>query len=421
MGYGDGGKGMRRFAFKALCPNELVARIMGKGGTRKEQLQNEMGCKIVVSGRDECFPGTRYRVLLIYSDNPEAFLGVMQHVIGDIVECGAKEAVSAEADFVGMDRGSYIVRCVVTKQMSSAIIGPKGSNARAIREESGSKVVIDPNITAGHQTVKIVGEPHGLQIALSRVNQYVQEQHGTPSYVEWATVKSFDGAGNPIYASPAETGISYAGHGGHGHANHGKGSEWPDERERTPRGPGAPAQRAGPRSVVNPPQPASSSGDEDSDLLSALSSTAQGFPRGTLDAEYTITCELPREKVGLLIGKRGEDVQRIRKKTGTYIHFDPAQDGNEGQTLTIRGPLLKIYQAHALLMKRYHETQVEEAPPNGANGDKDQKVQALEEQLQALQRQMAEVKQMQQSNVNAPPPAISGKGKGTGKGARKGW
>ena len=162
----------------------------------------------------------------------------MQHVIGDIVECGAKEAVSAEADFVGMDRGSYIVRCVVTKQMSSAIIGPKGSNARAIREESGSKVVIDPNITAGHQTVKIVGEPHGLQIALSRVNQYVQEQHGTPSYVEWATVKSFDGAGNPIYASPAETGISYAGHGGHGHANHGKGSEWPDERERTPRGPG---------------------------------------------------------------------------------------------------------------------------------------------------------------------------------------
>ena len=61
---------------------------------------------------------------------------------------------------------------------------------------------------------------------------------------------------------------------------------------------------------------------------------------GTLDAEYTITCELPREKaasqngaqsillitpcrlcrmfclqqVGLLIGKRGEDVQRIRRR-----------------------------------------------------------------------------------------------------------
>ena len=57
--------------------------------------------------------------------------------------------------------------------------------------------------------------------------------------------------------------------------------------------------------------------DGDSDLLAALSSTAQGFPTGTrsrarvdyltdhkpclfhpgtLDVEYTITCELPSEK-----------------------------------------------------------------------------------------------------------------------------
>ncbi|CAE7033468.1 Nova1 [Symbiodinium sp. CCMP2592] len=168
------------------------------------------------------------------------------------------------------------------------------------------------------------------------------------------------------------------------------------------------------------------SGDDDpeSDLLSALSSTAQGFPAGTLDMEYTITCELPSEKVGLLIGKRGEDVQRIRKMTGTYIHFDPAQDGSDGQTLTIRGPLLKVYRAHALLMRRYHETQAEEAPHNGTtctstNGDSDQKVQALEEQLQAMQRQLAEVKQLQQSNTNAAPVA-SAKGRGGGKGSKKG-
>ena len=103
------------------------------------------------------------------------------------------------------------------------------------------------------------------------------------------------------------------------------------------------------------------------------------------------------------------------KTTGTYIHFDPAQDGSDGQTLTIRGPLLKVYRAHALLMRRYHETQAEasgrhlqtsastaspyrrlpcssglptvkfpcpeEAPHNGTstNGDSDQKVQARHE------------------------------------------
>ena len=45
-----------------------------------------------------------------------------------------------EAEFLGPDPNTYVLRCVVTKQMSSAIIGPKGNNARAIREESACKV-----------------------------------------------------------------------------------------------------------------------------------------------------------------------------------------------------------------------------------------------------------------------------------------
>ena len=101
-----------------------------------------------------------------------------------------------EPDFAA-EPGQFILRCVVTKQMCSAIIGPKGrvsghrnvnsmeddilctyiyiymffrylvidlwskvdlfedlcagNNARALREESGCRVVIDSNVTAGHQ------------------------------------------------------------------------------------------------------------------------------------------------------------------------------------------------------------------------------------------------------------------------------
>ena len=174
----------------------------------------------------------------------QAVLGVMQYVIPDIIECSMKESPSADAEFLGPERGSYVIRCVVTKQMSSAIIGPKGSNARGIREESGCRVTVDANVTVGHQLVKLVGEPHGLHIALARVNLFAQEQYGLPSYMEWATIKGFDATGNPIHSSPAEIGFSYAGHGGHGPAVHGKGSsEWPDERERTPRGQGQIQQR----------------------------------------------------------------------------------------------------------------------------------------------------------------------------------
>ncbi|CAJ1388563.1 unnamed protein product [Effrenium voratum] len=359
---GDGaGKGQRsRYAFKALCPNDLIARMLGRGGSRKDQLQDETGCKIVISGRDDYFPGTRWRILIAFSDSPDACLGVLEQLINDIVEL-SKEKPGLEAEFT--DSGQYVFRCVVTKQMSSAIIGPKGANARAIREDSGCKVAVDSNIIGGHQLVKLVGEPRGLRVAIAMVNRHIQDQCGSPAYSDWASVKCFDRSGNPVYMPPAETFGKGERGGQHGHASH--TSQEREDRERTPRGQGSARGRAAippPASLTSLKQPES---EVDAALLDALSQTATAFPPGGLDIEYTITCELPSEKVGLLIGRKGEDVQRIRKSTGTYVHFDPVQDGAEGQTLVIRGPLLQVYRAHALLMRRYHETQAEEAPKNG--------------------------------------------------------
>ncbi|CAK9118729.1 unnamed protein product [Durusdinium trenchii] len=306
--------------------------------------------------------------------------------------------------------------------MSSAIIGPKGNNARAIREESACKVVIDSNVTSGHQQVKLIGEPRGLHLALQMVNRHIQDQFGTPGYTDWSTIKSFDRSGNPIHCSPGELNFGRADvrHDARGYDAHEE-----RERERTPRGPAAPAP--GPRGRVAIPPPSSLTtvtapdrGEVDSSLLTALVDTARTFPAGALEAEYTITCELPSDKVGLLIGKRGEDVQRIRKATGTYVHFDPVQDGADGQTLTIRGPMLKVYRAHALLMRRYHETTADvvqdTSPAVVPDRKEEQRVQDLEAQLQQLQRQMEEVKQMRSSTG---PPTMAPRAKGPGKG-RKG-
>jgi len=70
---------------------------------------------------------------------------------------------NAEANFRGPEAGHCIIRCVVTKQMSSAIIGPKGNNARAIREESSCKVAIDTNVTSGQ---------HGFALSCLSINMY---------------------------------------------------------------------------------------------------------------------------------------------------------------------------------------------------------------------------------------------------------
>ena len=52
--------------------------------------------------------------------------------------------------------------------------------------------------------------------------------------------------------------------------------------------------------------------------------------------------------------------------------------GSYARTLTIRGPILKVYRAHALLMRRYHESQVQEQV---GESEEEQKVQAGHEKV----------------------------------------
>lgn len=75
---------------------------------------------------------------------------------------------------------------------------------------------------------------------MNLVNRYIQDQFGTPGYTEWATVKSFDRAGNPVHCSPGELNYSM------GKGDRGDWGDWGerDDRERTPRGPAMPAMPA---------------------------------------------------------------------------------------------------------------------------------------------------------------------------------
>ena len=62
-------------------------------------MQEETGCRIIISGRDEFYPGTKnLRILVILGDTPEAMLGVMSHLIPDISDFAKKERTTAGAE-----------------------------------------------------------------------------------------------------------------------------------------------------------------------------------------------------------------------------------------------------------------------------------------------------------------------------------
>ena len=131
-------------AFKVLCPEELVACLMGSGGRVKDALQEETGARLVVSQRDEYFPGTRLRILSIFHQNADGIATVLSRILDRIVECAeqrpdASTGVAGEPDFKD-DRGEFVIRVAVSPAMARVKTSPGiGGNARVENEGQGVK------------------------------------------------------------------------------------------------------------------------------------------------------------------------------------------------------------------------------------------------------------------------------------------
>mmetsp|Transcript_39190 Transcript_39190/g.61057 ORF Transcript_39190/g.61057 Transcript_39190/m.61057 type:complete len:374 (+) Transcript_39190:72-1193(+) len=365
---GGKGRGMGprgKYAFKVLCPDTLVTCVLGRGGSYKDQLQDESGCKISLSNRDEFFPNSNFRILVVYGPTSESVMMVLEKLVEKVIECGEQElkTMPAEPEFLGKGPGEFIFRACISEKMFPGLIGTKGSNITAIRHEFNAKVFVDNDRLQGHQLVRVIAEPDGLQKALQRIHDYVQEHVEEDWFPDWTMVRNFD---------PTERW---------------EGS-WQGERERSPRRGGG-----GGGSWNNARQEKKFSKDLDG-FVQDMSVTASEFSQEYIDAEHIITCDLPKQKVTALIGKKGEYSKKVRAETGTQVTF--GKENEHGlQTLEIKGPLLQCYAAHALMMRRYHETEPAAEPeaPAPAADNKAQQIAQLQEQMQKLQEQLARVKQ----------------------------
>lgn len=341
-----------KYAFKVLCPDALVTCVLGKRGAYKDELQAESQCKIVLSNREEYYPTTNSRILVVYGPTTENVMIVLNKIIDKVIECGDEEMKNAPADpeFLGKGPGEYLFRAAISEKMFPGLIGSKGANITAIRNEFAAKVFIDNDRLQGHQRVRVIAEPDGLRKAVNRIHEYVQQHVEESWFNEWAMTRSFD-----------NTAIT----------------KWEGERERSPRRGGGGSWNAEHSTIVP---------SEASDLGYEMSTIANEFPADSLDFEHIITCDLPIKKVSALIGKKGEYAKKVRAETGTQIKF--SQENTDGlQTLEIKGPLLSCYAAHALLMRRYHETEVP-APAALEDEGKMQKIQELQKQMAELQQKL---------------------------------
>merc|ERR1712187_83464 len=145
--------------------------------------------------------------------------------------------------------------------------------------------------------------------------------------------------------------------------------------------------------------------------LEAIRMLMHEFPPGKLDLQYSVECQLPGDRVGGLIGKRGESIQEVEKATSARVNFEEAQPGEPNRPVTIVGPLISVYAAHMMLMKRYHEDlqrEEEERREQERKRAKEDEVARIEQQLEDLKRQLAAV----EGGAGATGRSRKGGGKG---------
>merc|ERR1740121_2132930 len=411
----------------------MISNLIGVGGATRKGMEEETGARLKISHRDEFFPNSSCRILIISADSVDQLLSVVEQVLVKLVETvekeqerGGKGARPEEADtMVGKEPGEYVFRTALPNTCTGRLIGPRGASIKALREDTGAKVFVENETYDGHQMVRVIGPQEAILTALKQVVEIIDLEMGGDRLMEWASVISFGPGKGGRSGGDRGKGGGEPRRGGDAYVNGSGAAEGGGRRTRSPswdesRAPAfgefdndMPAD-AGPAELDERDAPGGTGPDHEA-ALEAMRELISQFPEGALDCAHAVSCDLPSHRVGALIGRKGEFVHHVQKVTGTTANFSEAPKGGEvkHRNLTIQGPLMAVYAAHMMMMKKYHEDeererlseerrerldeerrerldeQRRERPPLREEEDK---IEMLQSQLKNLERQLQEAK-----------------------------
>lgn len=427
--------GEGKVGFKALCPDNVVATLIGSKGARRKQLEEETGAKVIMSGRDEYFPGSRCRIVTIVGDDRSRVLAMLERITGYLVDCAAQEQEKGlgkgksqlEDTLLGKEEGEYVFRLSLPHICSGGLIGTRGERIKRMREEVGAKVFIDNETQNGNQMVRIIGPQSVIAQALDQVLEIIETEVSPEMMADWVSspMQGVEQKGKGKDGGGKGKGRDKDGGGkGKGKDDDGKGSELCGDFKNgnctrgdrcryshgDPNGGGHRDEYGDFRSPPRVPivdrrddrrRDSYRGGDDHNfgysneeapqgpgadDSLQALSMLMGEFPVGKLDMDYQMSCELPNERVGGLIGKKGDFINYVQQTTGTKIVFEKEgkTSADSTRTMVLTGPLISVYSAHMMMMKRYHE----DVERDEAAREPPSNVEDLKAQLAALQAQV---------------------------------
>lgn len=318
-----------QFAFKVLGPDSLVSSVLGTKGAGIQDLQNQTNTKISISSREDKFPGTVNRLILIRGHDQNAVDCVLQNIVIQVKELVVTGAIKTDEDKIEMSsaKGDLKLRIVMPKAATSAMIGPKGATISRIRDTTQCRIrVEDAKIGTGElaeQIVSLLGSAESIQACLSQLNQLVQELSQETYFQHWAHVRcNIDSLGGLSKGKGKGKGAAIGG--------------------RT-------VTESGGRQITLGKPSVGGAVDTNNPLFAVRRSVPNDLVQGRT---FAVQASLPVDSMSALIGKGGGHIKEILTQTGAKVTL---RDENPNTQVTIEGPLDSVLGGYCMVMKKYLE------------------------------------------------------------------
>ncbi|GAB5365453.1 hypothetical protein AAMO2058_001059400 [Amorphochlora amoebiformis] len=206
------------------CPQNLVGRVIGRGGETIRDLQDRSGCNIQI---DQNFPQGVPRKISV--TGKQSLVQAAVTMIKDVMENGPPNRTGGGISVGGTTE--QIINCDAL--LVGRIIGRKGETISEIQARSGARVQIDQSMPAGQpRKIHITGNPQAIQIASELVRRIManpatalstlggtsgtpNRQQGYGNYQAGGGYNNTGGYGNGNYGNYGGYNRQQAGYGGY--------------------------------------------------------------------------------------------------------------------------------------------------------------------------------------------------------------
>jgi len=184
--------------------------LIGSSGVTRQEIEQECSAHIRISGRDQFYPGTRCRKLIIAADEWTNISAVLEKMVDKMVdrvasdnEKGKGKGKEDEVEgLLGKEPGEYIFRVLLPQSATGRLIGQAGGNIKQIREDTGAKLFVDEKKYGSHQLLKVVGVPETLRNALIAVAGIVEEELLEANLPDWGHAMITEHEGGEYHDEP---------------------------------------------------------------------------------------------------------------------------------------------------------------------------------------------------------------------------